>query len=79
MVVIEKTKYYSKREICTRLGCCLATLNNKITAAGIDGYYFGRFKYYTEAQIAQLAATKTYNRYAKPAPAPAEAEAPQEP
>ena len=67
MVVIDKTKYYSKKEICSRLGCCLATINNKIVASGIKGYKFGRFMHYTEAQIAQLATTKTYNRYGKPA------------
>ena len=50
----EKT-YYSKAEIQQMIGCSIATINARICAAKISGYYLGHAKYYDEEQVKQIA------------------------
>lgn len=55
MKEVEGTKYYSKAEIQQLLGCSLATINARICATRIKGYYLGRQKHYTADQVKELA------------------------
>lgn len=60
MIIIDKTKYYSKQELTERLHCSIFTINNKIAKSKVKGLNFGRHKYYTEEQIKQIAECRTY-------------------
>lgn len=60
MIVIDKTKYYSKAELAERLHCSIFTINNKIAKSKVRGLNFGRCKYYTEEQVKQIAECRTY-------------------
>lgn len=54
METIAGKTYYSKEDICARFGIAKDTLNRRIQITGIDGYRFGRFKYYDDAQVQAL-------------------------
>lgn len=60
MILVEKTKYYSKQEVAERLHCSIFTINNKIAKSRVNGLNFGRHKYYTEEQIKVIAECRTY-------------------
>lgn len=55
MKVINEIQYYSKAEIAQMIGCAPATINARICAAKISGYYLGHAKYYTAEQVQQIA------------------------
>lgn len=59
MITIDNQNYFNKVEIAQRLGCCSATINKRIAAAHVEGLYFGKTKYYTEAQIKAIATART--------------------
>lgn len=59
---INGTTYYTKAEIQQILGCSMATINKRIGAAKIAGYYIaGHAKYYTAAQLTQIAEYQAQN------------------
>lgn len=56
MKEINGTTYYTKQEIRDMLGCSMGTINARILAAKIKGFYIaGHAKYYTAAQVTQIA------------------------
>lgn len=55
MKEINGTKYYSKKEIAAMIGCSVATINARICAAQISGFFLGHAKHYTEEQVQQIA------------------------
>ena len=56
MKTINGTTYYTKTEIKEMLGCSMQTINARILAAKIEGYYLaGHAKYSTAAQVTQIA------------------------
>ena len=56
MKEINGTAYYTKTDMQQILGCSMATINNRICAAHIDGYYIcGHSKWYTAEQLKRIA------------------------
>lgn len=55
MKEINGTKYYSKAEMATIIGCSIATINARILATHTDGVYLGRAKWYTAEQMQRIA------------------------
>lgn len=56
MKEINGTKYYTKAEIKDMLGCSMGTINARILACKIGGYFLaGHAKYYTSEQVTQIA------------------------
>ena len=56
MKEINGTTYYTKAEMQQILGCSMATLNKRICAAKIVGYYIaGHAKWYTADALKQIA------------------------
>lgn len=56
MKEINGVTYYSKADIQKILGCSMATINKRVIAAGISGYYIaGHAKYYTAEQLTKIA------------------------
>lgn len=55
MKTIANTNYYTKVEAAQMIGISVSNLNARIIATRVDGYHFGRCKYYTEDQIKTLA------------------------
>lgn len=58
MKTLCNTNYYTKVEAAGLIGVSLSTLNARILATRVDGYRFGRYKYYTEEQVKTLAEYK---------------------
>lgn len=58
MKTLCNTNYYTKVEAAALIGVSIGTLNARILAAHVDGYRFGRYKYYTEEQVKTLAEYK---------------------
>lgn len=52
---INGTKYYTKKEMAQMIGCSLGTINARIIATKIDGYYLGHAKHYTTEQVRRIA------------------------
>lgn len=55
MKTIDGTNYYTKKEIADMIGCSVGTINARIIATRINGYYLGHAKHYTTEQVRQLA------------------------
>ena len=55
MKTIDGTNYYSKTEVADMIGCSVATINARVVAAKIRGYYLGHAKHYTAEQVRQIA------------------------
>lgn len=55
MKEIDGIKYYSKAEIADMIGCTLATINARVSAGKIRGYYLGHKMHYTIEQVRQIA------------------------
>jgi len=55
MKEIDGTKYYTKKEMADMIGCTIATINARVRAAKIGGYYLGHAKHYTAEQVRQIA------------------------
>lgn len=56
MKEINGTTYYNKAEMQQILGCSMATINKRIAALKINGFYIsGHAKWYTAAQLTQIA------------------------
>lgn len=53
---INGTTYYTKAEMQKMIGCSMATINKRIAAAKVNGYYIaGHAKWYTAAQVTTIA------------------------
>lgn len=55
MKTIDGTNYYSKAEMAGMIGCSIATINARISALKIRGFYLGHAKHYTTEQVRQIA------------------------
>lgn len=55
MKTINNINYYSKQEIADMVGCAFATISVRISKLGLQGYYMGRSKYFTEEQVKAIA------------------------
>lgn len=55
MKEIEGIKYYTKKEMAQMIGCSLGTINARVIATKIDGYYMGNAKHYTTEQVRRIA------------------------
>lgn len=55
MKTINGINYYTKQEIAEMIGCAFATISVRISKLGLEGYYLGKCKHFTEEQVKQIA------------------------
>lgn len=55
MKTIENVNYYTKTEAAQMIGCSMGTINARVCALKIGGYYLGHAKHYTAEQVKQIA------------------------
>lgn len=55
MKTINNINYYTKQEIADKLGCAFATISVRVSKLGLQGYYLGKCKHFTDEQIKNIA------------------------